>query len=287
MAQRRQTAHGGTHARGEHDTRSPRYRAGVEVFDALSRARARGEQVVLVTVLGVEGDAPSYPGAKLVVGVEGIVAGTLGCAEFDAAGADLAGEAVGKDGPLRRRLEFPSHGRERAIELFAELHRPEPAVLVMGANPVARALAELARAVGRRAVVVAPGGDTAVAGGVEVHADEPGRFLLAAPPGPKDALVVSDHDASWVDEVLRVALASEAFFVGMLGSRRHAPDAVRRLRAAGVPEAHVARLRSPCGLDIGSRTPPEIALSIIAEIVASERGRPGGPMGLDWSRQPT
>ncbi|MBA3372557.1 MAG: XdhC family protein, partial [Euzebyaceae bacterium] len=85
------------------------------------------------------------------------------------------------------------------------------------------------------------------------------------------------------DEVLRVALASDAFFVGMLGSRRHAPEAVRRLRDGGVPEAHIARLHSPCGLDIGSRSAEEIALSIVAEMVAVERGRAGGSLGADWS----
>ncbi|HVL99031.1 MAG TPA: XdhC family protein [Egibacteraceae bacterium] len=255
----------------------------MDVFDALSRARARGEPVVLVTVLAVEGDAPTRSGAKLVVGPEGIVAGTLGCSEFDTAGVELAGEAIGQERPLRRRLDFPSHSRERAIELFAEPQRPEPAVLVIGANPVARSVAELARAVGRRAVLVAPGGDTAVRGGVEVHADDPERFLLAAPPGATDAVVVSDHDASWVDAVLRVALASDAFFVGMLGSRRHAPEVIRRMRDGGVPPANLARLRCPCGLDIGSRTPAEIGLSIVAEIVATARGRDGRPLGLDWS----
>lgn len=255
----------------------------MDVFDALSRARARGEQVVLVTVLSVEGDASSHPGAKLVVGSAGIVAGTLGCSEFDRAGSDLAAEAVNTDAPLRRRLMFPGHGQDRTLELFAELHRPGPAVLIMGANPVGRAVAELARTVGRRAVLVAPSGDTSVRAGVEVRADDPGRFLLAAPPGPSDALIVSDHDAPWVDEVLRVALASDAFFVGMLGSRRHAPEAVRRLRDAGVPEAHLMRLRSPCGLDIGSRTPAEIGLSIMAEIIATERGRDGRPLGMNWA----
>jgi xanthine dehydrogenase accessory factor len=71
----------------------------------------------------------------------------------------------------------------------------------------------------------------------------------------------------------------------MLGSRRHAPEAVGRLRDRGVDPAHLARLHSPCGLDIGSRTPGEIALSIVAEIVASERGRDGGAMTIDWSAQ--
>lgn len=260
----------------------------MEVYDALARARGRGRPVVLVTVLAVEGDAPSHPGAKLVVGAttggEGeVLAGTLGCSEFDTAGLAIAVEALEGDAPVRRVVGFPGHGEERAIELFAEVHRPDAAVLVLGANPVGRAVAGLAVTLGRRAVLVAPGGDASVRGGVEVKADDPGRYLLAAPPGPRDAIVVSDHDAPWVDEVLRIALASEAAYVAMLGSRRHAPEAVRRLRDAQVPERAIARLRSPAGLDIGSRTPEEIALSILAEILAVERDRSGGTMTIDWS----
>ncbi len=255
----------------------------MEVYDALAKARGRGTPVVLVTVLAVSGDAPSHPGAKLVVGQEGILAGTLGCSEFDAAGAELAARALRSDAPVRERRGFDEHGRERSIELFAEVHRPEPAVIVLGANPVGRAVADLARWLGRRTMLVSPGGDTSVRGGVEVKADDPGRYLLAAPPGERDAVVVSDHEAPWLDEALRISLASQAAYVALLGSRRHAPEAVRRLRDAGVPAAHLARLRSPAGLDIGSRTPEEIALSIVAEIVALERERPGGAMTFDWT----
>ena len=259
----------------------------MDVFDALARARGGGERVVLVTVLAVEGDAPSRPGAKLVVGEGGVQAGTLGCSEFDAAGADLAAEALAAGATLRRQVDFAeAHGQPRSLELFAEVAEPEPAVLVFGATPVGRAVADLSVRIGRRAVLVAPGGDTAVGAGVQVRADDPERYLLAAPPGPSDAVVVSDHDAPWVDQVLRAALASSAFFVGMLGSRRHAPAAVRRLREAGVPETHLARLHSPCGLDIGSRTAEEIGLSIVAEILATQRGRAGGSLGVDWTSAP-
>ncbi|QBI18286.1 XdhC family protein [Egibacter rhizosphaerae] len=259
----------------------------MEIYDALAKARGRGERAVLVTVLEVAGDAPSHPGAKLVVTDQGPVAGTLGCSEFDHAGRRLAGEALAGGEPLRRRLDFDEHGHERALELFAEVHEPEPAVLILGTTPVGREVAALARRLERRVTLVGPGGDATVPAGVEVRADDPERYLLNAPPGSSDAVLVTDHDAPWVEEVLRVALASEAYFVGMLGSRRHAPDAVRTLRAQGVPEAHIAKLRAPVGLDIGSRTPAEIALSIIAEIVAAERGADGGRLGLDWSAQPT
>lgn len=256
----------------------------MDVYDALARARSRGQRVALVTVLSVEGDAPSHPGAKLVVGGHGIIAGTLGCSEFDTVGLEIASDALGADAPVRRRREFVDrHGEMRALELFAEVHEPEPAVLVFGANPIGRALSQLAVDVGRRVVIIAPGGDAGVAPGAEVKADDPERYLLAAPPGPSDAVVVTDHDAPWVDEVLRIALASEARYVGMLGSRRHAPVAVRRLRGAGVPEIHLARLKAPVGLDIGSQSPEEIALSILAEIIAEERGRTGGALSVDWS----
>jgi xanthine dehydrogenase accessory factor len=263
----------------------------MSVFDALAAARARGQRAVLVTVLEVGPGASSTAGAKLVVG-EGAggptaLAGSLGCSEFDTAGVALAGEVLQGGGPVRRRVAFGGHGsQERAIEVFAEVHEPEPAVIVLGATPVGRAVAAQARLVGRRVTLVDPGGTTEVPVGVEVKADAPGRWLLAAPPGPLDAVVLSDHDAAYVDEALRIALASPARFVGMLGSRRHAPAAVRRLREAGVPEAHLARLRAPVGLDIGGRSPEEIALSIVAEVVAVEHGREGGRMGVDWSAHP-
>lgn len=256
----------------------------MDVYDALSRARGRGQRVALVTVLAVEGEAPSHPGAKLVVGAHGIIAGSLGCSEFDTAGIEIASEALTTEEPVRRRKLFvEEHGQDRALELFAEVHDPEPAMLVFGSNPIARALVEISLTMGRRAVLVAKGGDAGVAPGVEVKADDPGRYLLAAPPGSHDAVVITDHDAPWAEEVLRIALASEAFYVGMLGSRRHAPSAVRRLRDAGVPESHLSRLHAPVGLDIGSRSPGEIAVAIASEVLAIERGRGGGSMSVDWS----
>jgi len=245
------------------------------VLDELAAATARGQRAVLVTVLAVEGEAHSRPGAKLVVADGDKLAGTLGCSEFDAAGLELAGEVVERGVPtVRRRVVF-GHGEERALELFAEAYDPQPAVVVLGATPVGRAVAELARFLSRRVTLLDDNDDA-----------DPVATLKSSPLGPRDAVVLSDHDAAYVDEVLRFALAGPIGFVGMIGSRRHAPEAVRRLRESGVPVSQLARLRSPLGLDIGSRSPEEIALSIIAEVVAAERGRTGGRMGIDWTSAP-
>lgn len=242
----------------------------MEVFEALRAANEAGRPAVLVTVIAVEGEPPSHPGAKVAVVDGRVVAGTLGCAEFDTAGTTLAAElSTDERATLRRRTVF-RHGDEQALELFAERHDPGPGVVVAGSNPVGRSVADLAGRIGRRIRHLPDEAD-------------PLGVLRAQPPGPRDAVVLSDHDAPYVDEALPLALASEAYFVGMLGSRRHAAEVVARLRESGVPRERLARLHTPCGLDIGSRSPEEIALSIVAEIVATERNRSGGSMGLDWS----
>lgn len=256
----------------------------MDAIDALARARRDGRRVALVTVLAVEGDVPSHPGAKLLADTAGPIAGTLGCSEFDTAGLQLARQALGGRRTVREWLSFPGHGRERAIELFAEVSEPDPGLVVVGANPVGRAIADVAIVVGRRVRLLTDAPDDALdRAGLDVVAGDPAEHLRVNALGATDALVVSDHDAPWVDDVLEVALTGDVGYVGMLGSRRHAPAAVERLRDRGVDAAALARLHSPCGLDIGSRTPGEIALSIVAEVVAHERDRAGGPMTLDWS----
>lgn len=230
------------------------------VLTTLRKAAEDGRTAVLVTVIAVDGQAPSHPGAKLVVVDDAVRAGTLGCSEFDTAGTDLAGELLaGGQSTVRRRAVF-GHGEVRALELFAEVLPPAAAVIVAGDNPVGRAVADLARFTGWNAVLLG---------------DEPATRLREQPPNAGDAVLVSDHDIPDADEVLRVALASPAGFVGMLGSRRLAPVLSERLREAGVPRAHLDRLRCPVGLNIGGRTPAEIALSIMAEIVATAHGRDG------------
>lgn len=238
----------------------------MDALQALQQAGADGRAAVLVTVVAVEGDPPSYAGAKVVVADGQVLAGTLGCSEHDTAGLALAAEltAAGETATLRRRVVF-GHGGEQALELFAERHDAPAAVFVLGDNAIASGVAELAGFLGRRVVPLHLGAEQAVA---------------ERPPGSSDAVVLCDHDAPYVEEVLTATLAGPAYFVGMLGSRRHAPMVMQRLLDNGVPAEQVARLHSPCGLDIGSRGPAEIALSIVAAVVAAERGRSGGELQM-------
>jgi xanthine dehydrogenase accessory factor len=131
-------------------------------------------------------------------------------------------------------------------------------ILVLTDNPISRAIAVIAATVGRD-VVVEP-------------ADDGGPGL---DPAAGDAVVLCDHDAPDAPRVLRAALASEASYVAMMASRRRAAGLLDELVEEGVD---VSTLHVPAGHDLGGKGPGEIALSVVAEIVAGSYGRPGGPM---------
>ncbi len=131
-------------------------------------------------------------------------------------------------------------------------------ILVLTDNPIARCLAVIASTAGRTVVV-----EAADDGG-------PGLDIRAG-----DAVVLCDHDAPDAPGVLRAALASEASYVAMMASRNRAAGLLDELAGEGVD---VSRLHVPAGHDLGGKAPGEIALSVVAEIVAESYGRPGGPM---------
>ena len=106
----------------------------------------------------------------------------------------------------------------------------------------------------------------------------PDEVLERMPPEHDTAVVVLTHDDRFDIPALAGALASEAFYVGALGSRRNQERRRERLREAGVDDADIDRISGPCGLDIGAATPAETAVSILAEILARRAGREGGPL---------
>jgi len=140
-------------------------------------------------------------------------------------------------------------------------------VVAVTDNPIGRAVVDIAAVAGRPTRLLADEG-------VE---QTPLAWLAAHPLGERDAIVLCDHDTPGMDELLRAALAGEAGYVAMMGSRRRAETVYAALeRDLDAPT--LARLHVPAGLDIGGKAPGEIALSVVAEIVADANGRPGGPM---------
>lgn len=169
---------------------------------------------------------------------------------------------------------------EDGTKVFAEWYGPPPRLFVYGAVDTAEALCRGAKLLGWTAIVADARAKFATRERIP-SADElivawPDEALARVQPDHQTAIVVLTHDDKFDEPALLGALATEAFYIGALGSRRNQERRRERLLAAGVAEEQWERIMGPCGLDIGAETQEETALSILAEILAVRARRRGG-----------
>jgi xanthine dehydrogenase accessory factor len=246
-----------------------------DVLQVVADAVDADRPVALATVL----DGASA-GAKLAVTADA-EAGSLGVTDLLDSG--VAREARGYlDEGLSAVRRYSAAGEVMgddlrvAIQAFAT----PPSMVVFGAIDFSAALAPLARQIGYRVTIVDARESFARSPRFSAHAevvvDWPDRQLAGRELGPRDAVLVFTHDPKFDEPALLAALASDAGYIGALGSRRTHAERTERLRAAGVTEEELARINSPCGLDVGARTPAETAIAVLGEILAGRAGRAGG-----------
>src|SRR5262245_826771 len=204
---------------------------------------------------------------------------------FTVVDGDRAGERwVSENGDVTRTQLLERDGER----VFAEVLGPPPRLLIFGAVDLAEALSRAAKGLGWRTVVADARARFATSERIP-NADE---LLVAWPeevvdrfePDDRTAVVVLTHEDRWDVPALTAALASDAFYVGALGSRRTQERRREQLREAGVSEEQLERLHGPAGLDLGAGTPAETAVSILAEILAVRTGREGGPLRASSER---
>jgi xanthine dehydrogenase accessory factor len=227
----------------------------------------------------VEGPAP---GAKLAV-VEGRVLGGLG-------GLELLDHSVTRDltALSERGTSALRHYGEGGATLGSELSvhlqafRRAPQLVLVGAIDYSAAVAALARQAGYEVLIVdareAFARSERFSRVATVHVGWPAPAIEERTLGPRDAVIVFSHDSKFDEPAILAALRSKAGYIGALGSHRTARDRRERLRAAGVGETELERVHSPCGLDIGAASPEEVAISIMAEVIAERSGRAGRPL---------
>ncbi|WP_327672788.1 MULTISPECIES: XdhC/CoxI family protein [unclassified Streptomyces] len=174
------------------------------------------------------------------------------------------------------------------LSLLVHVNASRPRMLIFGAVDFAAALSRAGAFLGYRVTVCDARPVFATAARLpyadDVVTDWPHRYLDRTTVDARTAVCVLTHDAKFDIPLLTRALGLPVAYVGAMGSRRTHHDRLRLLREAGVPERHLARLRSPIGLDLGARTPEETAVSITAEIIAQAHQRPGTP--LTWGDSP-
>ena len=184
---------------------------------------------------------------------------------------DTGTGAMRLDGPEGHAARFRADrsGFEEGGRTFVAIHNPPLRMVVVGAVHIAQPLVAMARLAGYDPVLIDPRGSfgsEARFPGETILDDWPDEALAAHGLDARTAVVTLTHDPKLDDPALTLALPSDAFYVGALGSTRTHAKRVERLTAAGVAEDAIARLDAPVGLDIGARSPPEIAIAIMASI---------------------
>jgi xanthine dehydrogenase accessory factor len=157
---------------------------------------------------------------------------------------------------------------------FIGIHNPPLRMVVVGAVHIAQALLPMARACGYDPVLIDPRGAFGSAArfpGETIVEDWPDEAMAALGPDARTAVVTLTHDSKLDDPALLAALGSEAFYIGSLGSTRTHAKRVDRLQATGITPEQIARIHAPVGLNIGAKSPAEIAVSIIAQITQTLR----------------
>jgi xanthine dehydrogenase accessory factor len=255
------------------------------VLDLLELARrlsAQGESFVMATVVWRRAPTSGRAGAKVIVRADGRMEGWLGGACSAEVVRREARRALEEGEPRlmfldsEQSVEFPPGdgiismpmgcASEGALGIYLEPVLPAPRLVAMGRTPVVEALAGTARAIGWRAVVVDEGGT------VDDHpgADEvmPSLDLMASEAAGASSFVVVATMGHGDEEAVESALASGAAYVGLVASARRAKSVLDVLRRRGVSEEDLSRVEAPAGLDLGHLATREIAVAIVAQILA-------------------
>jgi xanthine dehydrogenase accessory factor len=263
-----------------------------DILDTISTRKAQGEPFALATVVRTVAATAAKAGAKAVILPDGTMSeGWIGGGCARAAVLKAAREALADGKPRLLSVRPPDALQDQGIpadeerggvrfaknmcpsegsmDIFVEPVLPRPQIVICGGSPVAVAIADLGRRIGFDVTVCAPAAEQAAFGEVERRiegyalpvTEAGGRFVVVSTQGRGD------------EAALQAALAVDADYVAFVGSRKKADALKAVLGQRGVAPERLAKLKAPAGLDLGAIAPEEIAVSIIAEIVAARRGR--------------
>jgi xanthine dehydrogenase accessory factor len=269
------------------------------VTQAINQMLNEGSAGALVSLIGL----PEHLSGELRIGARLLAresvedVGTLGAAELDAEVSRQVGRFLSSrdDAKSIRVEEFaPALKQFHGVQLLFERIEAEPRLVIAGAGHVGASLARLAALVGFRVTLI---DDRAEFLGRELFSSpaEQGIHLLVASDwsdavretvgdgrGVSIAIVTRGHKQD--EDCLRAVIAAKPSYIGMIGSKRRTNIVLDKLREEGADEEQLKKVRAPIGLDIGAVSPEEVALAILAEIVAERRGGAGAPLS-EWRRK--
>ncbi len=247
-----------------------------ELKDLLERERG----VALATVVR----GPAHIGGKLLVFPDKTAHGTLGLPALDRMVIDDAEQAIWSADARIHTYTLPDTSTPFAI--FIEGFPPPPELIIIGAGHIAIPLTTFAKTLNYHVVVIDARASFATRERFP-HADElivawPDEVLEKMPLYPSTSIAVLTHDPKFDEPTLRVVLARRVGYIGAIGSRKTGLERAERLKQHGITDAQLSLIHGPIGLNIGASTPEEIALAIMAEIVATRHGQAATAV-RDWT----
>ncbi len=255
----------------------------MDVLEELVRLRRSGQKAALATIVAVEGSIPSYESAKLLVREDGSMVGTVGggCVEAEVWAA--AREVIKTEKP--RRLSFNLAGDALydnglicggQLEIFIDPILPVQTAYIFGGGHVSLSLSKVATLAAFRSVVVdnreAFANRERFPEADEVYAEEFEEVFPKLPVNESSYLIICTRGHKDDMRVLAWAVTTRARYIGMIGSKRKGIEVLKELEKQGLPRQDLERVHTPMGLEIGAITPEEIAVSVVAEMVAIRRG---------------
>lgn len=258
------------------------------IYQAIAELEKNNRSAALCTVVKSEGSTPRHVGSKMLVYPDGKFIGTVGGGDLEHRVMDEAWIAIaeGTARTLKYSMVDPSRGDPGVcggtVEVFVEPILPPATIVVIGAGHVGKAVVHLAKWLGFRVAVsddrtefctpeATPGGDA-------YYPVEMGKLPEHLKINRQTYIIITSRGSS-VDALgLPSLLASDAAYIGVIGSRRRWLTTVKALKEKGVSEAGIAKVHSPMGLELNAETPEEIAVSIMAEILMIRDKGTGKPM---------
>jgi len=232
----------------------------------------KGEVIALVTVVETKGSTPREVGAKMVVGKDGLIAGTIGGGITEAKIIEEAKQAI-KEGK-ERLLTYHLTKEEAALDegaicggemkVFIDVIQPKEEVLIFGAGHIAVYVSKLMKMIGFANKERFPESD-------EIIIESIDKALQHIKITPSTYIIIVTRGHLQDQEVLASVIESDAAYIGMIGSRKKNATVFQYLEEQGVSAQELKKVHAPIGIDIGAQTPEEIAVSIIAEIIEVRR----------------
>jgi xanthine dehydrogenase accessory factor len=258
--------------------------AGSDFYGEVHELLRRHGAVAIATVVRASGSTPRHAGARMIVLPDGATRHSVGGGRFEGLVKEEALRLLGDgSGPLLRSFPFRPEGPEAfgavcggEVEVFLEVVRDPPRLIIVGGGHCGLALARAASLLDFRILVCDDRREYAEPARFEgcrvekaIFAGENLEDLPATAEGDFVVLVSRDHHTD--REALRRLLGRPLRYLGMIGSRRRVDMVFRELRESGADEQALRRVRAPIGIELGAETPEEIAVSILAEIVKTRR----------------